>query len=322
MVTRPTATPATVDRHGRVINYLRLSITDLCNLRCFYCMPDGTTNKLPHDQVMRHEENLEVVYAAASLGINKVRITGGEPLVKRGVMGLVYSIASMSGIETVAMTTNGVRLLEMAEPLRAAGLQRINLSLDSIDPGTYEEITGGNELHRVIDGMDRAVSLGFPVKINAVLLRGINTDRLFELVAFAREHKVGLRFIERMGFDRKEPLFSQDEAIEQLSGDHSMEPVDTSPEHPHVRRYLCDGVKIGFISPMTHSFCASCNKLRLQPDGRLRVCLASEQSVDVREILRREHTVEDVRDAVRKAIQMKPAAAPWNAPAEMWKVGG
>ncbi len=322
MVTRPTNTPATVDRYGRVINYLRLSITDLCNLRCFYCMPDGITNKLPHDQIMRHEENLEVVYAAASLGINKVRITGGEPLVKRGVMGLVYSIASISGIETVAMTTNGVRLLEMAEPLRAAGLQRINLSLDSIDPGTYEEITGGNEFHRVIDGMDRAVSLGFPIKINAVLLRGINTDNLFEFVAFAREHEVGLRFIERMGFDRKEPLFSQDEAIEQLSRDHSMEPVDTSPEHPHVRRYLCDGVKIGFISPMTHSFCASCNKLRLQPDGRLRVCLASEQSVDIREILRREHTDEDVRDAVRKAIQMKPAAAPWNAPSEMWKVGG
>jgi cyclic pyranopterin phosphate synthase len=322
MVTRPTNTPAIVDRHGRVINYLRLSITDLCNLRCFYCMPDGVTNKLPHDQVMRHEENLEVVRAAASLGINKVRITGGEPLVKRGVVGLVFSISSIRGIETVAMTTNGVRLLEMAEPLRAAGLQRINLSLDSIDPRIYEEITRGSELHRVIDGMDRAVSLGFPIKINAVLLRGINTDNLFEFVAFAREHEVGLRFIERMGFDRKEPLFSQDEAIEQLSRDHSMEPVDSSPEHPHVRRYLCDGVKIGFISPMTHSFCASCNKLRLQPDGRLRVCLASEQSVNIREILRREHTDEDVRDAVRKAIQMKPAAAPWNAPSEMWKVGG
>ena len=321
-MTRPTATSATVDRHGRVINYLRLSITDLCNLRCFYCMPDGVINKLPHDQILRHEENLEVVRAAASLGINKVRITGGEPLVKRGVVGLVFSISSIPGIETVAMTTNGVRLLEMAEPLRAAGLQRINLSLDSIHSTTYEEITSGSEFHRVIEGMDRAVSLGFPVKINAVLLRGVNTDSLFDFVAFAREHKVGLRFIERMGFDRKEPLFSQDEAIAQLSGDHSMEPVDTSPEHPHVRRYLCDGVKIGFISPVTHSFCASCNKLRLQPDGRLRVCLASEQGVDIREVLRREHTDEDVRDAVRKAIRMKPAAASWNAPGEMWKVGG
>ena len=322
MVTPLTKTRATVDRHGRVINYLRLSITDLCNLRCFYCMPNGVTNKLPHDQVMRQEENLEVVRAAASLGINKVRITGGEPLIKRGVVGLVFSISSIPGIETVVMTTNGVRLLEMTEPLRAAGLQGINLSLDSIDPKTYEEITRGSELHRVIEGVDLAVSLGFPVKINAVLLRGINTENLFEFVAFARKKKVGLRFIERMGFDRKEPLFSQDEAIEQLSRDHSMEPVDTSPEHPHVRRYLCDGVKIGFISPVTHFFCAGCNKLRLQPDGRLRVCLASEQGVDVREILRRPHTEEDVRDAVREGIRMMPAAARWNAPGEMWKVGG
>lgn len=311
-----------LDPHGRVIDYLRLSITDLCNLRCFYCMPDGVVNKLSHEEVLRHEEHVEVVTAAASLGIKKIRITGGEPLIKRGVVGLVDSISRIRGIETVALTTNGLRLLEMAEPLRVAGLQRINVSLDSLDPDTYAEITRGGDLSRVLVGLDRAGELGFPIKLNAVLLRGTNTANLASFVEFAREHGFGLRFIERMGFDTEKPLFSQAEAVEQLGRRYDIRELESSPDHPHVRRFRADEVEVGFISPMTHTFCGSCNKLRLQPDGSLRMCLASEQSIDVREILRRPHSRTDLVDAIRLAISKKPAAAPWNAPSEMWKVGG
>ncbi len=313
---------AAVDKHGRVINYLRLSITDLCNLRCHYCMPDGVINKLAHDEVLRIEEHLEVVSAAAKVGIDKVRVTGGEPLIKRGVVRLVFDVAQIPGIREVVMTTNGQRLLEMAEPLRAAGLQRFNVSLDSLDPEVYREITRGGDLDLTLRGIDRALELGFPVKINVVLLRGTNTDNLKSFIHFASERGLGLRFIERMGFDTKQPLFSQDEAIEQLSASFDLEPLERNPDHPHVRGYRCGDVKVGFISPMTHSFCGGCNKLRLQPNGSLRLCLASQEAVDMRAILRRPHTQQDVIEAIREAIARKPAAAPWNAPGEMWRVGG
>jgi len=314
--------PALVDNHGRRITYLRLSITDLCNLRCFYCMPEGIVNKLSHDEVLRHEEHLEVVRAAASLGFSKVRITGGEPLVKRGVVGLVHSIFRTEGIEQTVMTTNGQRLVEMAEPLRVAGLQGLNVSLDSLDAETYGAITRGGDLRRVLDGISAAIALGFPIKINTVLLRGTNTADLASFVEFAGRLGIGLRFIERMGFETEQPLFTQDEAIASLSERYRVEELDLDGAHPHVRRFSVGGLDVGFISPMTHVFCGSCNKLRLQPDGSLRVCLASEEAVDVRAILRRPHEPEEVAEAIRRAVALKPAAASWNAPSEMWKVGG
>jgi len=313
---------ALLDRHGRAITYLRLSVTDLCNLRCFYCMPDGVVNKLAHEEVLRHEERMEVVRAAASVGVTKIRVTGGEPLVKRGVVGLVDDIARTDGIRTVAMTTNGIRLLEMAEPLRAAGLQSLNVSLDSLDPGAYRGITRGGDLALVLRGIRAARELGFPLKINTVLLDGINTGDLFAFVDFARREGLGLRFIERMGFDARKPLFSQDQAIAQLREGHAVAALPADPDHPHVARFSCDGFQVGFISPMTHVFCAGCNKLRLQPDGSLRMCLASEDAVDLRGILRRPHGFDEVVGAIRRAVSMKPVSAPWNAPSEMWKVGG
>jgi cyclic pyranopterin phosphate synthase len=288
------------DRHGRVITYLRLSVTDLCNLRCFYCMPNQGVAKLPHAEVLRLEEQAEVVRAAAALGIDKVRITGGEPLVRRGLIGLVREVAATGGIAEVALTTNGLRLAGMAAELRAAGLARINVSLDSLDPRRFAEITRGGDLSRVLAGIDAALAAGFGVKLNTVLLAGLNTADLGDFVRFARDRGVGLRFIERMGFERDLPVFSQDEALAALELEFCVEPLPTHHDHPHVRRFDCDGTRIGFIAPMTHSFCEVCNKLRLTPDGGLRVCLASNASVDLRALLRRPHTSAEVERAIAR----------------------
>jgi len=310
------------DRHGRAITYLRLSVTDLCNLRCFYCMPSKGVVKLDHSDVLRLEEQAEIVRAAAALGIDKVRITGGEPLVRRGLLGLVRDIAATPGIREVALTTNGLRLARMAAELDEAGISRINVSLDSLDPKTFAEITRGGDLDRVLAGIDAALAQGFRVKINTVLLDGINTGDLGAFVRFAREKGLGLRFIERMGFDQDLPVFSQDAALEALGREFPIEPLPTHRDHPHVRRFDLGGTWVGFISPMTHAFCEVCNKLRLTVDGALRVCLASNESVDLRPVLRRPHSQKDVERAILKAVELKPLAAPWNAPGEMWKVGG
>jgi cyclic pyranopterin phosphate synthase len=313
---------ALLDGHGRRIDYLRLSVTDLCNLRCHYCMPAQGVALLPHADVLRHEETAEIVRAAASLGIRKVRVTGGEPLVKRGLLGLLREVHAIPGIETLALTTNGTQLAGMAAALREAGVDRINVSLDSLDRETYASITRGGDLESVLAGIDRALAVGFPLRINTVLLAGENTIDLDAFIGFAREKGVGLRFIERMGFERDLVIFSQDEALAALARTFAVEPLPMDPGSPHVRRFAVDGLPVGFISPMTHSFCGGCNKLRLSADGRLRACLAAEANVDLRSVIRRPHTEEELAAAFRRAALLKPAAAPWSARGEMWKVGG
>lgn len=313
---------ALFDGHGRRIDYLRLSVTDLCNLRCHYCMPGAGVVRLRHEDVLRHEETAEVVRAAARLGIRKIRVTGGEPLVKRGLLGLLGEIATMPRIDTLALTTNGTRLAGVAAALRGAGVDRINVSLDSLDRETYASITRGGDLGSVLAGIDRALAVGFPIRINTVLLAGENTADLGTFVDFARERGLGLRFIERMGFERDLPVFSQEEALAALARGRAVEPLPPDPGSPHVRRFAVGGFPVGFISPMTHSFCGGCNKLRLSADGRLRACLAAEASVDLRAVIRRPHTENDLEAAFRRAALLKPAAAPWSARGEMWKVGG
>jgi len=310
------------DGLGRRIDYLRLSVTDLCNLRCHYCMPTQGVVMLRHEDVLRHEETAEIVRAAARVGIRKVRVTGGEPLVKRGLLGLLREIAATPGVEILALTTNGTRLAEMAASLREAGIDRINVSLDSLDRDRYASITRGGDLAAVLEGIDRAVEVGFPLRINTVLLAGENTGEIGALVDFARDRGIGLRFIERMGFERHLVIFSQDEALAALGRDRAIEPLPADPGSPHVRRFAVDGVEVGFISPVTHSFCSGCNKLRLSANGRLRACLAAEDSVDLRAVIRRPHTERELADAFRRAARLKPAAAPWSARGEMWKVGG
>ncbi len=311
-----------VDRHSRKINYLRLSITDRCNLRCFYCMPRRGVKKLPHADILSYEEFLEVASAAVSLGVTKVRITGGEPLIKRGAVKLVREIADLPNIETVAMTTNGSRLEKYAEVLKEAGLTRINISLDSLNPDVYRKITRRGDLEPVLKGIDKAQEIGFPIKINAVLIEELNSEEIDRLVRFALEKNIEVRFIEHMSFEDDGPFISQDKVIAQLAINHRIVELPGETGSSHVRLFDCDGIRIGFISPRSHPFCDGCNKLRLTPNGQLRACLASTEHVDIRAVLRRPHTTKEVCRAIKAAVSLKPLTGPWTAKAEMWRVGG
>ncbi len=311
-----------VDGHSRRINYLRLSITDLCNLRCFYCMPRAGVEKLPHGEILRFEEQLEVTRAAVSLGVSKVRITGGEPLVKRGAVKLVREIASWPGVRTVALTTNGTRLEKYVEVLKEAGLHRINISLDSLRPEVYEKMTRCGDLSAVLRGIDKAIEFGFPIKINTVLIDEYNREEIGRFIEFAREKNIEVRFIERMSFEDNDPYVSQEKVVERIKEQYRLVELPAESTSSHVRLFECAGVRVGFISPRSLPFCSGCNKLRLTPNGQLRACLAAKDHVDMRAVLRRPHTDRDVRQAIREAVSMKPETGPWTADAEMWRVGG
>lgn len=313
----------TADPHGRRIDYLRLSVTDLCNLRCTYCMPAEGVRKIDHALILSLEELAEVARAAIALGVTKVRITGGEPLVRRGILWLLRELAATPGLATLALTTNGTLLAELARPLAEAGVRRVNVSLDSLSPETFAAVTRGGDVAAVVAGIDAALAAGMPVKINTVLLAGVNTSEIAGLAAFARGRGAGLRFIELMPFERTAESFSEADALEALrAGGDEVAPLPQEPGEPHVRRFAHRGAVVGFISPITRPFCGACNKIRLTPDGALKPCLASDVSVDVRATLRRPHVAADVERAVAEAIRRKPETAPWSARSEMWKVGG
>jgi len=317
------ARPPLVDPRGRAVDYLRLSITDLCDLRCTYCMPAEGVPKLAHGEILTLEELLEAARAAIALGVTKVRVTGGEPLVRRGVLWLLRELAATPGLATLALTTNGTRLAELACDLAAAGVRRVNVSLDAVTPETFARITRGGDVARVVAGIDAALAAGLPVKLNAVLLAGANAAEIPLLAAFARERRVGLRFIELMPFERDLATLAEAEALAALRTDGpAAEPLPADPREPHVRRFAYRGAVVGFISPISHAFCAGCNKIRLTPAGALKPCLASDAAIDLRAVLRGPHTARDVERAIAAAVARKPAAAPWSAPAEMWKVGG
>lgn len=311
-----------VDRYGRPINYLRLSITDLCNLRCFYCMPPGGVSKLPHTEILRYEEILEVIRAAVSLGVTKVRVTGGEPLIKRGAVKIIREIASMPSITTVGLTTNGTRLEKYVDVLKQAGLDRINVSLDSLNPETYRTMTRCGDIDHVLRGIDAALQRDFPLKINVVLVRGVNDGEAVDFVKFSRDKNVELRFIERMSFEDGDPYVSEEEVISALREHFHLEELPVDSQSAHVRLFDCSGTRVGFISPRSKPFCSGCNKLRLMPNGRLKACLASPLHVDIRDVLRRRHTMRDVQAAIRAAVALKPESGPWDTRAEMWRVGG
>ena len=311
-----------VDSHSRKINYLRLSITDRCNLRCTYCMPPGEVKKIAQPDVLRFEEMIEVARVAATMGVNKVRITGGEPLVRRGTVKIVREISSFPGVDTVAMTTNGTRLAKYAAVLKEAGLTRLNVSMDSLDPEIFREITRGGELSSVLEGIDNALACGFPVKINTVLLDRLTPEDVSGFVNFALDKGVEVRFIEQMSFNGDKPYLPQDKVIAWMADRHQVTALSVDKKSSHVKRFDCDGASIGFISPRSHPFCSECNKLRLTPNGQLRACLASTTHVDMRAVLRRPHTDSDVRRAIQQAAGLKPGTGPWTARSEMWRVGG
>lgn len=304
------------DSFGRVHTNLRVSVTDRCNIRCFYCMPAENVRFKPRHELLTFEEIERFVSVVARLGVNKIRLTGGEPLVRHGLSLLVKKIAAVPGITDIALTTNGMLLAEQARSLKEAGLKRLNISLDSLDPETFFRISRREGLDQVLAGIEMAQRVGFErIKLNAVAIRGITEPDIVPLGEFARQHGMEMRFIEFMpldaegNWDNEQVLSGQQirETLEAALG--PLVPLDrTDPSQPATDYVFADGVgQIGFINPVTQPFCHSCNRLRLTAEGQIRNCLFSSEEWDVRALLRGSATDEEVEDLVRGSVGAKRA---------------
>lgn len=313
-----------VDRFGRRITYLRISVTDRCNMRCIYCMPpQGITHK-HHSDILSFEEIYKIVKAASSLGVDKVRITGGEPLVRKDLVSLIESLKTIDGLKDIALTTNGTYLKSSAPRLKKAGLDRVNVSLDSLIPERFEEITRGGNLRASLDGIEASLSAGLePVKINTVLIKGFNTDEIPAFADLARTRPLHVRFIEYMRTNlndlqqRPDLFFSCPEAKDICAKLGRLKSL-YSGQGSTAKVYAIEGFRgtIGFVSPISRSFCASCDKLRLTSDGRLRSCLHSSYTINLKEALSRTPSEEELADLFKKAVSYKPMShdlAPWQA---------
>ncbi len=293
------------DSYGREIIYLRLSVTDLCNLRCRYCMPEGGVRKKEHEDILTEDEMIRAVEAAASLGITKLRITGGEPLVKKNIVSICRRAAQVEGIKEVCLTTNGVLLPELAKPLKEAGVKRLNLSLDTLDPEKYAYITRIGSLEAFRKGLHAALDAGFEkIKINAVLIGGFNDNEIADLAELTRQYPVDVRFIEMM------PMYDSGDFSEAsfLSNRRVLEVLSNAKPVPHdggvARLYRLPGAlgNIGLISPIHAHFCGECNRLRLTADGKLKPCLHSSTEYSIKGLDR-----EGMRSVMEAAIWNKPA---------------
>jgi len=332
------------DQFGRTINYLRLSVTDRCNLRCLYCMPAEGVGRITHKEVMRFEELIRVCRVLAALGIGTVRVTGGEPLVRKGVADFIGELKTIEGIERVTMTTNGVLLGEHLEALVAARLDAVNVSLDTLDEGRFRRLTKGEGMGNVLSAIDRALALGLGVKINCVPMRGFNEEDIVRLAALARDRNIAVRFIELMPLGvaaGMQPLPIDEVAalIEKNFGALAASPLTTSPVRgsgPAVY-YSLSGFagQIGIIGALSRGFCEKCNRLRLTASGVLNPCLSSNLGIDLRSLVRSDASDGEIGEAVRELVGKKPAGhsfdgvAPGGAAArqehrnkEMFRIGG
>jgi cyclic pyranopterin phosphate synthase len=294
------------------IDYLRLSVTDRCNLNCFYCRPKERLIQLPPQEILSFEEIVRFLNLATHWGIKQVRVTGGEPLLRRNIVSLVRMLSSVGGIEEVTMTTNGLRLTEFALPLKKAGLSRINVSLDSLDGRKFLEITGSDGLKDVLRGITAARRAGLnPIKVNVVLLKGVNEEEIFRFVNFALENYLLLRFIEHMPINGKGGRWyiSSTEIRERIQKKWGpLERVDSSlgsgpAQYFRIKR---NELILGFISPLSQPFCDSCRRLRLTADGKLRSCLLAGFEVDLKGALREGASEEEIKRLYEKVIQNKP----------------
>ncbi|MBW1730777.1 MAG: GTP 3',8-cyclase MoaA [Deltaproteobacteria bacterium] len=307
-------TMSLIDSYHRRINYLRISVTDRCNLRCLYCMPRGEITKLMHEEILRYEEILRLARVAVSLGITKIRVTGGEPLIRKGIMHFLESLASVEGLEDIGLTTNGVLLKEKLQHIWDAGIRRINISLDTLDRARYRDITGFDKFDHVWEAIEAARDMGFnPIKINVVVMSNINEDELEAFAALSLNNPYHVRFIEYMPIGSSPshftPGFIASEDIKQrLERMGVLEPVKKSPHDGPAERYRFKGAtgEIGFISAMTNHFCKTCNRLRLTAAGHLRPCLLSSREIDIKTPLRKGATDQELASLFMKATLMKP----------------
>ena len=303
--------------HCREINYLRLSIIDRCNLRCFYCLPSRGWQKLPASEILSYEEFLRLARVAVMAGIRKVRVTGGEPLVRKAVVDFLRRLGEVPGLEEMALTTNGVLLAEMAPELFAAGLRHLNLSLDTLSAARYREITGHDRFHQVMAGLWQALDLGFhPLKVNCVVLKGINDDELLDFALLARDHPLQVRFIEFMPTVSWElwtrHFLSMEEVHRRLLSLGVMEEVPPRPTAgpAHILHPRGFQGNIGFISAVSEHHCRRCNRLRLTAAGRLRPCLFSPQEIDLKGPLRQGASDQDLCRLFGQAIKLKTCSPP------------
>jgi cyclic pyranopterin phosphate synthase len=314
----------------RKINYLRVSVTDLCNYRCTYCMPPEGVQRLPHSEILSFEEICSVVNAAVPLGINRVRLTGGEPLVRRGIPDLIRLLTRVPGVEEVYLTTNGSLLDGLADELKASGLSRINVSLDSLKPERFRAITRRGDIQDVWRGIEAAQKAGFePIKLNVVVIKGVNDDEIEDFAIFTRENPFEVRFIEYMPFGPEESLkhyecITADEMKERIRALGNLERLPKFFHSGPAERYRLEGAQgvIGFIPAMSHSFCSTCNRIRLTADGRLLPCLFSGRAVDVKALLRSNAGPEKISEAVRLAIKSKPSVRAQRCESFMSSIGG
>lgn len=297
------------DRYGRRIDYLRVSVTDRCNLRCRYCMPEeGIIDKKCHSEIMTLEEIYEVVVACASLGVKKVRITGGEPLTRKGITGLIQKISNIEGIKDIAMTTNGLLLKKYAKELKEAGLRRVNVSLDTMKEEKYKYITRFGSLKDVLEGIDEARRVGLlPLKINVVLIGGFNDDEIEDFVKLTLDEDIQVRFIELMPIGQASSWARENFVPNTLVLDKfkELQPVSREDKSSPAQYYKLPGAKgmIGLINPISHQFCSNCNRIRFTADGKIKPCLHSNQEIDVKEALK---SGENLKETIIKAILEKP----------------
>jgi cyclic pyranopterin phosphate synthase len=303
------------DRFNREVNYLRISITDRCNLRCIYCLPKEGIALHRYQDILRYEEILRVVSVAVGMGLVKVRVTGGEPLVRRGCVEFLAELKKIEGLRDISMTTNGIFLEEFAQKIYAAGIDRINISLDSLDKDKYSCITNGGNLEAVLRGIARAEEVGFsPIKINTVAIRGLNEDEILQFVQLAVDRPYQVRFIELMPMGQSRlggglDYISAEELIDKISEHYALERIDKKEKSDGPAKiYTIKGGRgeIGFIHPISNHFCSGCNRLRLTSDGKLRVCLLRDTEIDLKKALRENCRDTDLEKIIADAIASKP----------------
>lgn len=316
-----------IDNYGRDINYIRISVTELCNLRCRYCMPEEGVPKRNHDEMMTAEETLKAAKAAVALGINKIRITGGEPLVKRGIVRLCREIAKIDGVEELCITTNGTLLKEFAVPLKEAGVDRLNISIDTLDPEKFSYITRLGQLQDVMDGIDAAFEAGFDkIKLNVVLMGGFNDDEIGTFVELTKDRDLEVRFIELMpiggGIDFDKAGFISCETV--LERVPELRPLNMTDGVASMYSLPNAKGRVGLIRPISCEFCSGCNKIRLTADGMLKPCLHLDGEISIRGM-----DEEEILKTMREAILSKPemretmdADNPSKAGRDMSRIGG
>lgn len=304
-----------MDSYSRKVDYVRMSVTDRCDFRCVYCMAEDMTF-LPRQQILSLEEIHQLAERFVALGTKKIRLTGGEPLVRSGIVGLVRSIAALPGLRELCMTTNGSQLDKLAVPLFEAGLKRLNISLDSLDPARFKELTRTGDLSKVIAGIDAANAAGFErTKLNCVVMQGRNDHEINDLVAFAIDRGVDITFIEEMPLgtisehSRAESFYSSEQVRERIAERYTLvhSTETTSGPSRYWRVAEAPHIRIGFISPHSHNFCATCNRVRVTVEGRLLLCLGNEHSADLKTVLRANPgQPEKLEKAIVNAMQLKP----------------